>query len=279
MVLGLGVCCSQPKIGEQNIHAGIGHQNVLWLEIPMVDSQTVAVLHGIQDLEKGPPNKSIITHVCTSLGNIGEEVSLRTIFEDDKRAFQVIHNLEHRNYVRMDRGCVMKLDLSGLKIPLSLVQRLSIWIVFIQGLHRIPGQSVVVEGRVDDAVRTSPQDGLQLQRFAKEQTYPGFWRRRDSEASIRVSRTRSSPRWRLWRCRRRLKVWSRYWSLEMGSSGRSWRRWRWCQQSMVHGKNRKRNSKDQGPFRWNETFKNLAQRNENGLGLLWTAQPGRYTVV
>jgi hypothetical protein len=43
----------------------------------MVDSQAVAVFHGIQDLEKGPLDKSIITHISPIFGDIRERNTLR----------------------------------------------------------------------------------------------------------------------------------------------------------------------------------------------------------
>ena len=58
------------KISEFAGHALVSYQDVLRLQIPVVDSNGMAVLHGIQDLEKGPLGKSIITNVLALLGDV-----------------------------------------------------------------------------------------------------------------------------------------------------------------------------------------------------------------
>lgn len=49
---------------------GIGDQNVLRLEIPMVYSKAVAMFRGIQNLEEDAPDQGIMTYISTTLGNI-----------------------------------------------------------------------------------------------------------------------------------------------------------------------------------------------------------------
>lgn len=129
----------------------------------MVDSQAVAVLHGIQDLEEGAPDKSIITHISPFFGDIREEVSLWAVFQHNIGAVLVVDNLQHGHYVRVGRGSIVELDLPGLELLLSAIQRLSIWVGLAQGLNCVPDAGGVVEGRVDYAIRAGPQDPPQLQ--------------------------------------------------------------------------------------------------------------------
>jgi len=67
----------------------------------VVDSQTVAVFYGIQDLEKCLLDKRVIANIPSSLCNVGEEIALWTVFQNDICAIWVVHNLEHGNYVRV----------------------------------------------------------------------------------------------------------------------------------------------------------------------------------
>lgn len=67
----------------------------------MVDTQTVAMIHGIQDLEKCLLDKPIIANIPSPLRNVGEKVALWTVFQNDVCAIWVVHNLEHGNYVRV----------------------------------------------------------------------------------------------------------------------------------------------------------------------------------
>jgi hypothetical protein len=67
----------------------------------VVDSQTVAVLHGIQYLEKDLPDKPVIGYVPTSFRYIGKEVALWAVLQNDICAIWIFRDLEHGNYVRV----------------------------------------------------------------------------------------------------------------------------------------------------------------------------------
>jgi hypothetical protein len=172
VVLRDGISGSEAEVCEQNIGARVGNQNVLRLEVPVVDSQAVAVLHGIQDLEEGAPDKSIITHISTLFGDIREQVALRAVFQDNIGAVFVVDNLQHGHYVRVGRGSVVELDLPRLELLLSAVQRLSILVGLAQSLDSVPDAGGVVERRVDDAIRAGPQDPPELEGLSEEYTYP-----------------------------------------------------------------------------------------------------------
>lgn len=94
-----------------NILTGIGNQYVFGFEISVVNSQTVAVFHGIQYLEKGPLDKSIIADIPPFFRDIGEEVPFSAIFQDNIGAVLVIDNFEHGHYVRVGGCSIMELDL------------------------------------------------------------------------------------------------------------------------------------------------------------------------
>jgi hypothetical protein len=138
----------------------------------MVDSQAVAVFHGIQDLEKGPLDKSIITHISPLFGDIREQVSFRAVFQHNIGTVLIIDDFQHGHYVRMGRSSIVELDLPGLELLLSAVQRLSIWVGFAQGLDCVPDASGMVESGIHYAICPGPQDPPQLQGLSEEYTYP-----------------------------------------------------------------------------------------------------------
>lgn len=122
----------------------------------------MAMFHGIQNLEKCSSDKSIIVDIPTPLGDVGKEITLRAILQNNVSAVDTIHYLQHGNDVGMGRGCVVELNLPGLEFPLSSVQRLSIWIRLAEGLYCIPGSGEMVDSRVDNPVCARTQDTLQL---------------------------------------------------------------------------------------------------------------------
>jgi hypothetical protein len=46
----------------------VRHENVFWLQVPVVDPQAVAMLYGIQDLEENTLDELILTEVLPMLG-------------------------------------------------------------------------------------------------------------------------------------------------------------------------------------------------------------------
>jgi len=60
----------ESKVGKLAGHALVGDQDVLRLQVPVVDSNGMAVLHGIQDLEESSLGKSIITNILALFGDV-----------------------------------------------------------------------------------------------------------------------------------------------------------------------------------------------------------------
>lgn len=153
---------SKAKVGQLAGHALVSHQNVLRLEVPVVDSNGVAVLDGIQDLEEGPLGKSIITNKLALFGDVGEQVTFGAVLNDNVGAVRGVHDLYQGNNIGMGTGLVVELDLPLLELVLPGLEA-----NLVQGLDGIGGVCVDVYGRVDDAVGTNAQDTCELQSSGK----------------------------------------------------------------------------------------------------------------
>ena len=140
----------QSKIGEFAGHSLVSHQNVLRLEVPVVDSNGVAVLNGIQDLEESPLGKGIITNVLALFGDVGEQVTLWAILNDNVCAVRGVHNLYQRNNIGMSTGLVVELDLPLLELLLSGLQG-----NLVQSIDRIRGVGLDIDRGVDYAIGTN----------------------------------------------------------------------------------------------------------------------------
>jgi hypothetical protein len=66
------VSSGKSKVGEFTRHALVGDQHILRLQIPVVYSDRMTVLHGIQDLEKGSLDKIIIANILALLSDVRE---------------------------------------------------------------------------------------------------------------------------------------------------------------------------------------------------------------
>lgn len=71
-IRGVVVGCGEPKVSEFDGHSMVGDQDILWLEVPMIDSNGMAKLDGIQNLEKSPLGKGIVPYIMPSFRNIGK---------------------------------------------------------------------------------------------------------------------------------------------------------------------------------------------------------------
>lgn len=110
------------KVGQFNGHSFVCHQDVFWLQIPVVDPNGMTIFNGIKDLEKSPPGKSIVADVLPSFGDIGKEIALRTVLNDHVRAIRRVHDLYQGNNIWVNTGLVVQLDFPLLEFPLPWLQ-------------------------------------------------------------------------------------------------------------------------------------------------------------
>ena len=72
----------------------IGNQNVLRLQVTVVDPNGMAILNGIQDLEERMLGELIVSNESAVLGDVREEVSFGTEFDDHKGAVRTVENTD-----------------------------------------------------------------------------------------------------------------------------------------------------------------------------------------
>ena len=159
------------KVRQLDGMAAIGNQDILGLEVPVVDSNGVAVRNGIQDLEKGILDQSIITNIETLLGDAREEITLGAVLQNDIGAILRVHNLNQRDHVGVTAGFVVELDLSLLEASLPRVES-----ELVQGLDRIlPSGKDILSG-VYYAIRTHSENAGQFKPSGKAEAQTIFWR-------------------------------------------------------------------------------------------------------
>lgn len=149
---------SQSKVGEFHSGAIVGEEDVLRLQVPMVDTNGVAILDGIQDLEKGVLGQLIVADKVAEFGNVGEQVALGTILNHAISALRAVQDAKQGEDIGMLAGLVMEGNFAFLEPSLSGVQsKLG---------KRFDGVEVVgeeVDGAVDDSVGTHSKDGHEFQ--------------------------------------------------------------------------------------------------------------------
>lgn len=153
----------ESKVGQLAGHALVGDQDVLRLQVPVVDSNGVAILYGIQNLEKGPLRKSVVSNVLALLRDIGEEVTFRAVLNDHIGAVRGIHDLYQGNHIGVGAGLVVELDLPLLELLLPRLQA-----KLVESLDGIGGVGVDVQSGVHYSIGANTENSGELQSSSQD---------------------------------------------------------------------------------------------------------------
>lgn len=148
---------SKSKIREFAGHALVGDQDVLRFQVPVIDSNRMAVLHGIQNLEESSLGKGIITNVLALLSDVGEEIAFWAVLNNNVCAVRSIHDLNKGNNVGVSTSLVVKLDLPLLELSLTRLEA-----NLVQCLHSIGDVGLDVHGSVNNSISANTKDSSQL---------------------------------------------------------------------------------------------------------------------
>lgn len=155
----------QSKIGKLTSHALVGDQNVLRLQIPVVDSDRVAIFNSIQDLKESTLSPLVIADEFALLGDVREQVTFWAVLNDDVGAVRSVHDLDQRNNVGVNAGLVVKLNLTLLKLVLTRLEA-----NFVKRLHSIRNVGLDVHGGIDHSIGTNSENASELEPTSKNLT-------------------------------------------------------------------------------------------------------------
>jgi CO dehydrogenase/acetyl-CoA synthase beta subunit len=147
----------QSKISELAGQALVGDQDVLRLQIPVVDSNRVAVFNSIQNLEESTLSPVIVTNELALLSDVGEQVTFRAVLHDNVCAIRGIHDLDQRNNVGVRASLVVELDLALLELALARLKT-----DLVKRLYSIGNVGLDVHGGVDNSISSNPEDAGEL---------------------------------------------------------------------------------------------------------------------
>ena len=125
----------------------VGDQNILRLEIPMVDSNGVAKLNGIQKLQENVFGQAVVAYEMPLFGDIGEQVTFRAILDHHICAFWAVQNSHERNHIGMLTGLVMESNFCLLETSLSGIQSM-----LGKSLHGVELVRIDVDSLIHNAI-------------------------------------------------------------------------------------------------------------------------------
>ena len=118
----------------------------------MVNSQGVAELNSIQDLEESALDQGIISDKETLVGNGRKEITLGAVIKDHIGTIRGIHDANERNDIGMLAGHMVQSDLPLLVLELAGVSGL------VEGLHGIHDLGVDVDSSINNPIGAYSQD-------------------------------------------------------------------------------------------------------------------------
>jgi hypothetical protein len=156
------VSSGKSKVGEFTGHAFVGDQHILRLQIPVVNSDGMTVLHGIQNLKKGSLDKIIIANILALLSDVREQITFWAVLDYDISAIWGVHNLDQGDYVGVSAGLMVELDLPLLELLLPWLKA-----NLVECFHRIWDIGVHIQCSVNNSVCSNTENASELEPTSK----------------------------------------------------------------------------------------------------------------
>jgi len=157
------VSSGQSKVGQFAGHALVSDKHILWLQVPVVDTDGMAVLYSIQNLEKSTLGHGIIANELALLGDVGEQITFWAVLNHNIRAIRCIHDLDQRHHVWVGTGLMMELDLTLLELSLARLKT-----NLVQCFYGIWNVGVDVHGSVNNSISSNTEDSGELQSSSQD---------------------------------------------------------------------------------------------------------------
>ena len=136
----------------------------------MVDPNRMAISYGIEDLEEGILDQSVVANIKTLLSDTREKVTLRAVLQNYVCAVLGVHDPNKGHNVGMVAGFVVKLYLPLLKSSLPRVES-----KLVQGLDRVLLSGENILSGVYDAVSTHSKNASQFKSSSEAEAQAVLW--------------------------------------------------------------------------------------------------------
>jgi len=167
-----GLGRGEAEVGEFDLGAVLGDEDVLGFQVAVVDSEGVAVFDGVEQLEEDPLGEDVVTDIVSPLGDVGEQVTLGAVLHDHVGAVGGVEDLDEVDDVGVSTRAVVQRDLTLLELSLASIQA-----DLRERLYRVRGAGEDIDSSVNDTVRTDTKDTGQFYPTSQKLTNPILWPR------------------------------------------------------------------------------------------------------
>lgn len=86
------VCGSKAKVGDSDPEAVIEAENILRLQVSVIDTERVAVLHCVDELQEDVLDKHVVSKIAAAMEDLREQIVVRSVVHDDVSVVALIYN-------------------------------------------------------------------------------------------------------------------------------------------------------------------------------------------
>ena len=110
---------SKTKVGDGDPETVIEAEDVLWLQISVVDTERVAVLDSVEQLQEDVLDEAIVPKIAAAMQDLGEEIVIRRIIHNDICVGALVHNAVEGDHARVCRGELVQGDFADVDLSLA----------------------------------------------------------------------------------------------------------------------------------------------------------------
>jgi len=93
--------CSETEVGDGNSKAIIKAKDVLWLQVPMIDTESMAIFNCIEQLEKDVLDEPVVPKIAAAMQDLGKQIVVRCIVHDDVSVVELFNDTMKGDHARM----------------------------------------------------------------------------------------------------------------------------------------------------------------------------------
>lgn len=111
--------CSETKICNGHTEAIVEAKHVLGFQIPMINTQSVAIVNCVEQLKENILDESVVSKIATAMENLREQIVVWCVVHDDVGVVEVLHDAVEGDNARVSGCDLMQSDLADMNLPLS----------------------------------------------------------------------------------------------------------------------------------------------------------------
>ena len=110
---------SETKICDGHTEAIVEAKDVLGLQIPMINTQSMAIVNCVEQLKENILDEGVVSQIAAAMENLRKQIMIRCVIHDDISVVEVLHNAVECDNARVSGCDLMQSDLADMNLSLA----------------------------------------------------------------------------------------------------------------------------------------------------------------